>query len=376
MRTIAILPIKSLGAAKQRLSELLASGSRQALAQAMFSDVLAALRHVQGIEEIVVITANRVAEDAAHDNGGAACCTTPTRRASPPPRGSASVTRSPRATSACCSCPATPRCSTRCELDAMLVRASGTAVTIVPDRHGTGTNCLLLAPPDGYRAQLRPRQPRAPRGRRPRRGGRADVVELPSLVLDVDTPDDLERAGGRSRGAARRMRRMTRGALRQLDRCAACTRSALVRLTDRSAHRRAARGAARRRPRRADRDGLAADLGPADVLVVAHKVVSKAEGRVRRLAEVEPGERARRIGRDQGKDPRLVQAVLDESVALCASHRGVLICETRHGFVCANAGVDRSNAADAGRGGAAARRTPTRRRGPCAPAICRAGRRW
>lgn len=90
------------------------------------------------------------------------------------------------------------------------------------------------------------------------------------------------------------------------------------------------------------------DLGDGDVLVVAHKVVSKAEGRVRRLTEIEPGERARAIAGEHGKDPRLVQAVLDETAELLRAVDGVLICVTRHGLVCANAGVDRSNAAEEG----------------------------
>ena len=90
------------------------------------------------------------------------------------------------------------------------------------------------------------------------------------------------------------------------------------------------------------------DLGDGDVLVVAHKVVSKAEGRVRRLDEIEPGERARQLAAEHDKDARLVQAVLDESAELLRAFDGVLICVTRHGFVCANAGVDQSNAAAAG----------------------------
>jgi coenzyme F420-0:L-glutamate ligase / coenzyme F420-1:gamma-L-glutamate ligase len=80
------------------------------------------------------------------------------------------------------------------------------------------------------------------------------------------------------------------------------------------------------------------------VLVVAHKVVSKAEGRVRRLEEIEPGERARGLAAEHGKDARLVQAVLDESAELLRAVDGTLICVTHHGFVCANAGVDQSNA--------------------------------
>jgi coenzyme F420-0:L-glutamate ligase/coenzyme F420-1:gamma-L-glutamate ligase len=79
------------------------------------------------------------------------------------------------------------------------------------------------------------------------------------------------------------------------------------------------------------------------VVAIAHKIVSKAEGAVVSLADVEPGPRASELGAEQGKDPRAVQVVLDESEEVLRSERGVLICRTRHGFVCANAGVDASN---------------------------------
>lgn len=81
-----------------------------------------------------------------------------------------------------------------------------------------------------------------------------------------------------------------------------------------------------------------------DVLVIAHKVVSKAEGRVVALAGVEPGERAVALGGEHGRDPRLIEVILGESEDIVRSRPGVLICRTRHGFVCANAGVDASNA--------------------------------
>lgn len=87
------------------------------------------------------------------------------------------------------------------------------------------------------------------------------------------------------------------------------------------------------------------DLADDDLVVVAHKVVSKAEGRTRALAEVEPGERARAIAAAHDRDPRLIQVVLDEAAEVLRAERGALICVTRHGLVCANAGVDRSNAA-------------------------------
>lgn len=86
-----------------------------------------------------------------------------------------------------------------------------------------------------------------------------------------------------------------------------------------------------------------ADLDDGDVVVISQKIVSKAEGAVRRLAEVVPGQRAREIATGTDKDPRLIQVVLEESRQLIRAERGVLIAETRHGFVCANAGVDASN---------------------------------
>jgi coenzyme F420-0:L-glutamate ligase/coenzyme F420-1:gamma-L-glutamate ligase len=80
------------------------------------------------------------------------------------------------------------------------------------------------------------------------------------------------------------------------------------------------------------------------VLVLCQKVVSKQEGRLVVLADVEPSPEAARIAREDGKDPRQVEVVLRETRRVVRRGRGVLICETHHGFVCANAGVDLSNA--------------------------------
>lgn len=83
---------------------------------------------------------------------------------------------------------------------------------------------------------------------------------------------------------------------------------------------------------------------PGDVLMVAHKVVSKAEGRVVELARVAPSEDARTLGELTGKDPALCQLILDESRRIVRRRGATLICETHHGFVCANAAIDASNA--------------------------------
>jgi coenzyme F420-0:L-glutamate ligase / coenzyme F420-1:gamma-L-glutamate ligase len=90
------------------------------------------------------------------------------------------------------------------------------------------------------------------------------------------------------------------------------------------------------------------ELADGDVVVVAQKVVSKAEGRVRELREVEPGERASDLGARLGKDPRLVELILSDSARVVRAERGVLIVETRQGWICANAGIDASNVPGAG----------------------------
>jgi coenzyme F420-0:L-glutamate ligase/coenzyme F420-1:gamma-L-glutamate ligase len=93
-------------------------------------------------------------------------------------------------------------------------------------------------------------------------------------------------------------------------------------------------------------------LSDGQLVSIAHKVVSKSEGAVVALADVDPSARAIELAKappgGQQKDPRAVQVVLDESVEVLRAERGVLVCRTRHGFVCANAGVDTSNSTDDG----------------------------
>ncbi|MDX6727134.1 MAG: coenzyme F420-0:L-glutamate ligase / coenzyme F420:gamma-L-glutamate ligase [Baekduia sp.] len=144
-------------------------------------------------------------------------------------------------------------------------------------------------------------------------------------------------------------------------------------------------------------DDLAALLGtargdggfaPGEVLVVAHKVVSKAEGRIVALSTVAPSPRALELAAVLHKDPRHVEVVLRESAEIVRAERGVLISRTHHGFVCANAGVDASNAAGADElillpadpdASARALRADLRRAGAGSPAVIIAdsfGRAW
>jgi len=218
MRTIAILPIKGFGSAKQRLSALLGSGSRQALAQAMFSDVLASLRHVRRLDAIAVVTAEPAAESVVrrtdvhllHDreqSGQSAATAIGIAHALEQGFDRALLVPGD-----------TPLLDPN-ELDAMLERAEGEAraVTIVPDRHQSGTNALLLSPPTAIDPSFGPGSLERHRAAARKAGVSYRVEAILSLTLDVDTPADLAELAEcleERRGHAP----MTRGALRQLDR--------------------------------------------------------------------------------------------------------------------------------------------------------------
>jgi 2-phospho-L-lactate/phosphoenolpyruvate guanylyltransferase len=217
-RTLAVLPVKSFGAAKQRLSGELRTGARQALAQAMFSDVLGALRHVQGIEAIVVVTGDRAAESAAfgervqvlrdeEESGQSQAALIGVRWGLA--HGFERALLVPGDT------PLVQPGEVQDLLD--IGEEQRLDAVIVPDRHGTGTNALLLSPPDVMEPSFGPSSLDRHVASASGAGLTYTVERLPSFALDVDTPDDLaelaERLGGR-RGQAP----MTRGALVQIDR--------------------------------------------------------------------------------------------------------------------------------------------------------------
>jgi 2-phospho-L-lactate/phosphoenolpyruvate guanylyltransferase len=217
MSTIAILPVKSFGAAKQRLAPALGAGARQALAQAMFSDVLGSLRHVSGLDAIAVVTADEVAESAAvgervrvlrdaEESGQSSAASIGIRHAV-----AAGFER-------VLLVPADTPLLDPVEVAGLLERAPD--VAIVPDRHGTGTNALLLRPPDAIEPSFGPgsfaRHVRAAETA----GVEYSAEHVPSLLLDVDTAADLAELA--STLEERRTRApLTRGALRQLNRARA-----------------------------------------------------------------------------------------------------------------------------------------------------------
>lgn len=216
MRTCAVLPVKRFDDAKQRLDKTLSSGTRRALAEAMVTDVLTALRRSTSIDAVVVVTGEGGAQalaraydaesipddDRGHSHAARAGVDWAIER------GFERVLLVPG------DCPAI----IPAEIDALVGGGpAAPAVTVVPDRHGTGTNALLLSPPDVIAPSFGP-------GSRERHteaarvgGAGCEVSEVASLVLDVDTAEDLQMLrdslAARTGGAAH-----TRGLLARLSR--------------------------------------------------------------------------------------------------------------------------------------------------------------
>jgi 2-phospho-L-lactate/phosphoenolpyruvate guanylyltransferase len=232
MTTVAVLPVKRLDEAKQRLGDALGAEGRRALAEAMVGDVLDALTGAAAVDAIVVVTGEPAASALAAAAGAATV-------ADPDDAGHVRAARrgvtwalehgAARALLVPGDCPALDPD----EVDGLLTGASGLRpgagqaaggaperaraggeVIVVPDRHGTGTNALVLTPPDAIVPSFGP-------GSRARHeeaarvaGARVRVAEPPSLLLDVDTADDLaalRTALGRRTGGAARTRAVLAG---------------------------------------------------------------------------------------------------------------------------------------------------------------------
>jgi 2-phospho-L-lactate/phosphoenolpyruvate guanylyltransferase len=213
MRTAAILPVKSFGRAKARLGGALGGGQRSELAAAMVADVLAALDGVEGLDEVVVVTAEPRAVEAAR-TAGATVVHDPDEagQSAAAERGiAAAVERGfDRVLLVPGDCPALDAG----EVEALL-SGDDRGVVIVPDRHGSGTNALLIAPPGALAPSFGPGSFARHAALARAAGASVAVAELPSLGLDVDTPGDLAalraalsaRAGGaeRTRAALERL---------------------------------------------------------------------------------------------------------------------------------------------------------------------------
>jgi 2-phospho-L-lactate/phosphoenolpyruvate guanylyltransferase len=217
MSALAILPIKSFTEAKQRLANELNPGPRRALAEAMFSDVLIALRRARSVESILVVSSDHGAQQIAGGHGARVLeehSATGHSEAALLGIAYAVEANTPRVLLVPGDCPLLDPA----ELDELLGRpVPARSALIVPDRHGTGTNALLLTPPGALRPSFGPGSCARHVANAQQEGCTPEVVEVASLALDVDTPEDLtalRAALESSHGRAAH----TRGMLNQLTR--------------------------------------------------------------------------------------------------------------------------------------------------------------
>ncbi|HZG50021.1 MAG TPA: 2-phospho-L-lactate guanylyltransferase [Thermoleophilaceae bacterium] len=190
MRTIAILPVKSFAAAKQRLAEELQAELRHALARAMLADVLRALRGSSRIDELAVVSADPVAKVLAREQE--ARVLHDDAQAGQSPAADVGIRHALAAGfERALLVPGDTPLLDAGELDELL--AGSGAVAIVPDRHGAGTNALVLAPPDAIEPSFGPGSFERHLAAAERAALGHSVERVPTLMLDVDTPEDLAR---------------------------------------------------------------------------------------------------------------------------------------------------------------------------------------
>ena len=190
MRTLAVLPVKDFSRAKQRLSPGLEPQAREELAEAMLFDVLDALVST-AVEGILVVTAGRAGRRIAEARGARVISEREEGHNAAAELGidAALASGGERALLVPGDCPALDPA----ELDELLAcPVTAPSALIVPDRHGTGTNALLLTPPDALAPSFGPGSCRRHLEHARAAGLHAVLAHVPSLALDIDTPDDLD----------------------------------------------------------------------------------------------------------------------------------------------------------------------------------------
>jgi len=336
-----LIPLRSLSGAKTRLDHVLDPAERAELATRLLRDVLEAVRRWGRADRVIVVAADPAIRELADGLGAetfvqrstgmnegleearvsldGAARTLLVLPADLPTVSAESLERLEAAASeAAAAEPGSRRAAPGARRD------GSPFVVVVPDSSGEGTNALLLRPPDAIPFAFGNDSRRAHVAAAERGGAAVRTVHDDELSFDLDTPADLER-WRRRRGAFRTLMALPLPGLPEVapgDDLAVLIGSALER---------AARSDPAYRP--------VAD----DVLVVTQKIVSKAEGRLVDLATIEPRPEAVRWAKEWGRDARQIEVVLRESAEVLRMERGVIVSRTRHGFVCANAGVDASN---------------------------------
>jgi coenzyme F420-0:L-glutamate ligase / coenzyme F420-1:gamma-L-glutamate ligase len=323
MTLFAVVPVKHLVGTKSRLKPILNAPGRAGLTIYMMKKVLTAVQEAD-VERACVVSPDPMVLCLAEEAGA-----TPLLQKS---RGLNPALEEARewavteGASALLVFPADLPLLQTSDVEAILAaveEAEEPLAVVSPDATGAGTNALLLRPPDALPFMFGPHSFNAHLNTAQEKGLATRVCERTRIAFDIDTADDLARFNAPPEVLTNEL---PPGELRVLPVCGI--------------------------PEVQSGDDLAALISGAtgndfleagDVVVVTHKVVSKAEGRLVDLGTVEPSALAKDFAARYDKDPRQIEVVLRESRRIVRMDRGIIISETHHGFVCANAGVDASN---------------------------------
>jgi coenzyme F420-0:L-glutamate ligase / coenzyme F420-1:gamma-L-glutamate ligase len=339
--TSILIPVKTTARAKGRLGSLLDQPTRQQLSLHMLEDVLSAVMPAVGsLVEAVYLTTSDPEAMAMARRYGATVLEEQEQRSESYSVDAASRACAARGVEALLTIPADVPAIRTEDIAAVLREATPErAVVMVPARDDKGTNALWRRPPEAIPSRFGYDSFRKHQAEAEARRLAWTALRLPRLAVDIDEPEDLpaflELPGTtRTRALLERLGVAIRLLEAQAADLSIVALSGILEVAEGDDLPRLIFEAAERRG-----DGLRTG----DVLVVAQKVVSKAEGRVVPLKDVIPSRLAREFAEAWGKDARLVEVVLGESRRIVRMDRGVIIAETSHGFICANAGVDASN---------------------------------
>ena len=338
MTLFAVVPVKDLEGTKSRLKPILNPPGRAGLTMYMMKNVLSALRGA-GIDRACVVSPDRTVLAIAEEAGADPLLqkSSGLNPALEEARGWAVA----GGATALLIFPADLPLLRAPDVGAVLETAEGAEeplVVLSPDAAGTGTNALLLRPPHVLPFLFGPNSFEAHLKAAREEGILPKVCERTRLAFDLDTVDDLRRFGD------------TPPSVRVDADVGARTTDTYAEAQEPPEHLRVLPVDGIPEVRAGDDLAelifRAANDDPprgGDVVVVTHKIVSKAEGRLVDLNTIEPSVLAKSLATEHDKDPRQVEVVLRESRRIVKMDRGIIISETRHGFVCANAGVDASN---------------------------------
>jgi coenzyme F420-0:L-glutamate ligase/coenzyme F420-1:gamma-L-glutamate ligase len=339
-RTAILIPVKSTARAKGRLGAVLDQHARQRLSLAMLGDVLAAVMPAAGslVDAVYVATSDPEAIALARSHG-AAVIEEGEQRSESHSVDAASRACVAQGIEAVLTLPADVPAVQTADIRSLCETLSDRAVVLVPSRDDKGTNAIWRRPPLAIPSRFGFDSFRKHQAEAEAQGLAWAALRLARPAVDIDEPEDMA-AFLAFPGETR-----TRALLEDLG-----VIERMAGLNDRGLSILGLPGI----PEVTEGDDLGrfvieaairagTGLRSGDVLVVAQKVVSKAEGRVVSLKELNPSGLAREFAETWGKDPRFVEAVLRESRRIVRMDRGMIIAETAHGFICANAGVDASN---------------------------------